>query len=286
MPIRSEKPGLADLPEVVLGGVRSGSCGRPSTPGRPSNRRARSSARSASSSGRVGVELRGEDGGGAALGEVEVAGVARVLGGQVEDHPVEHLDGHRAGREDLGEPVEAPPGSWRTRGRPAPAPAGSARPSARPPVTTASVPSEPTISRARLNCQGSSAPAVGPDGQAGDELVEVVAADPPEDPAGTAPAIASRCRATTSRTVAMDRPPTRSSPAQTASSSSSADGPRVAGGAVGQDDVDRADVIDRLAVAERAVRRPSCCRSSRRAWRGRWSRRRGRTSGRAASGGR
>ena len=60
-----------------------------------------------------------------------------------------------------------PRGSWRTTGRPAPARPGAGPPSARRPATTASVPSEPTINRARLNCQGSSCQPTGRTGRPG-----------------------------------------------------------------------------------------------------------------------
>ena len=51
---------------------------------------------------RVGIELRGKHGIRPALGKIDAMRVERILGGQVEDHPIEHLDGDWPGGHDLG----------------------------------------------------------------------------------------------------------------------------------------------------------------------------------------
>ena len=102
---QQREPGLAHLPEIILG--RVGQALADAQHARP----ALEPLGQVFGPGgqlvlRVGVELGGQDGGGPALGEVEVVRIERVFRGQVEDHPVEHLDGHRPGRHDLGQPIE------------------------------------------------------------------------------------------------------------------------------------------------------------------------------------
>ncbi len=102
---QERKPGLADLPEVVLAGIdesfANAQDARPALefPGQvvgPLGQLLR----------RVGVELGGQNGRGPPVGEVQMLGERRVLGRQVEDHPVEHLDGDRTGLDDLGQAIE------------------------------------------------------------------------------------------------------------------------------------------------------------------------------------
>ena len=130
-PHQEREPGLADLPEVVLGRV-----GQALTDAEHAGAALEAAGQVVGPVGqlvgRVGVELGGEDGLGPPRGEAQMPGHLGVAGREVEDRPVEHLDGHRAGLEDLARAGPAPPGSSRTRGPPAPARAASARPSARP----------------------------------------------------------------------------------------------------------------------------------------------------------
>ena len=137
----------------------------------------------------------------------------------------------------------------------------------------------------QVELPGLVAPARRPDRQAGDELVEVVAADPPEDLREPRRDRRLDAAPTVSRTTRWTGPTDQVRGRQHGVELVGRDGPKRRRRAVGQDDVDRPDVIDRLAVPQRAAHRPSCCRSSRRSSRGRSSRRRARTSGRAASGG-
>ena len=105
MPIKSENPALRTFQKSSLA-ASTNRVRTPSTPGWPSNFPASSPVRSTSSDCELGVELRSQDGRRLAFGEIEISGVKRIFGRQVEDHPIEHFDGHRAGFDDLAQPVE------------------------------------------------------------------------------------------------------------------------------------------------------------------------------------
>ena len=104
-PHQERDAGLADLPEIVLGRLRQT---------RPDAQNPRASFEFPGEVlgplgqflGRVGVELRGEDGSGPACGEAQAPGVIRVARGEVEHHPVDHLDRRRPRRDDLRQAVE------------------------------------------------------------------------------------------------------------------------------------------------------------------------------------
>ena len=246
-PHQDREAGLADLPEVVLVGLRQALADpeHVRTPLEPPRQVVGAVGQLL---GRVGVVLRGQDGGRAPLGEAQVALELRVPRGQLEDHPVEHLDGRRPGRDDLAEAVER-----RLDGR--------EREDHQPlrrrerdhahlgPPDDGQGPLRADDQLRQVEPPGLVAPAVGPDRQAGDELVEVVAADPPEDPREPRPDGLPVLRDDVADR-AMDRPHAILAGAGRIELPIG-QGAEGRGGAVGQHDVDLADVIDRLAVPER-----------------------------------
>ncbi len=179
MPISSENPALRTFQKSSLSAstrrVRT-----PRTPGRPSNRRGQVVGALGQLIRRVGVELGGQNGRRAALGEVQMLGERRVLRGQVEDHPVEHLDGDRTGLDDLGQAIE------RRRDRREREHDQPLRRRQRDELQHGGGGDRQRPLRAddqlgQVELPGLLAPARRPDRQARDELVEVVAADPPQD---------------------------------------------------------------------------------------------------------
>ena len=107
-------------------------------------------------------------------------GVCRVLGRQVEDHPIEHFDGDRAGRDDLGQPIEGRlDGRERQHDQPL-------RGRERNDVEHGRGGDRQRPFRAddqfrQVELPGLVMPARGPHRQAGHELVEIVAAHPAQN---------------------------------------------------------------------------------------------------------
>ena len=183
-----------------------------------------------------------------ALGEFQAVGERGVAGGQLEDHPVEHLDGHRAGRDDLGQAIQRR-GDRREREDDQPLSGGERDDLQLGRVHDGQRPLRADDQPRQVELPGLVAPADGADRQARDELVEVVAADPPEDLREP-----GRDRLAMPRHRVADRPVDRADEVVPG-----ADGVQLVvgqraksrGGAVGEHHVDGADVIDRLAVPQR-----------------------------------
>ena len=178
-PHQERDAGLADLPEVVLG--RLGQALADAEDARPPLEPAGQVLGAVGQLvGRVGVELRGEDGGGPPLGEAQAPGVVGVAGGEVEHHPVDHLDRRRAGRDDLGQPVERR-GDRGEREDHQPLRRRDRHDLDLGPGDHRQGPLRPDDQPGQVERPGVVDPPRRPDRQAGDELVEVVPADPPED---------------------------------------------------------------------------------------------------------
>ena len=247
MPIKSENPALRTFQKSSLA-ASANRVRTPSTPGWPSNIAARVGGALDQLVLRAGVELRGQHGRRLALGEIEIPGVKRVFGRQVENHPVEHLDGDRPGVDDLVQAVECCAVSWRTKARPDPWAAGSRDQLEHRRMSSPRVfPPSRRSASTRLNCQGSSSNPTGRTGKSRYELVEVVAAHPAQDPGKP---IADRLSVLGHRVAyqAMHRTD------RIASGAESLElflfhGAQVGGRAVGQNDLECVHMIDRLAIA-------------------------------------
>ncbi len=164
--------------------------------------------------------------------------------------------------------ARAPPGSSQRTARPALARRARARPSGRAAVTTASVPSDPTIRRARLKAQGSAGQPTGRTGRPGTNSSRLypltrrsIRGKCADDRVTMRP---RRCRGPRDEPCRARSGRRRSRPVRRSDI-----GPKRRGRAVGQNDLDGMDMVDGLAVAQATGRRPSCCRSCRRWWRGR-----------------
>ena len=166
MPISSENPALRTFQKSSLSASTS-RLRTPRTPGRPSNLAGQVVGPLGQLVGRVGVELGRQNGRRAALGEVRDDW--RMTGsGPPGRGSSGRASRRRPGRSRRSRPAgRGPPGSSRTRGRPAPGRPGRGTSLSSAAAATASVPSEPTINLARLNCQGSSCQPAGRTGRPG-----------------------------------------------------------------------------------------------------------------------
>ena len=196
----------------------------------------------------LGVKLRGQDRRRVPAREVELPREGRLRRGEVEDHPVEHLDRDRAGGDHLVQAVERRL-DRREREHDQPLRLRHRHELQLGPGDDRQGPLRADDQPREVEFPGAFLPAGRPDGEAGNELVEVIPAHPAEN---------SRELRRDRRAVLGDRrahgPMNRPDPVVPG-----ADGVQLRGGdrpegrrrAVGEDDVERPDVIDRLAVAER-----------------------------------
>ena len=171
--------GLADLPEVVAGGVGQADADAQDA-GATLEALGQVARLLGQGIGIVVVKLRCEDGFRVAGREAETSGQSGGLGGEVEDGAVDHLDGDGAGGDDLVEAIERGGDGGEgeddeplmLRGEddlekcPGDDGEGSLGADDQP---------------CQVEVKGLVRPAGGADGEAGDEFIEVVAADTPQD---------------------------------------------------------------------------------------------------------